>query len=48
MEVKKQIEHFEEEERKKALEFAKNLKNILQLFDPEKIPVKNTSTYICC
>lgn len=45
MEVKEQIEHFKEEERKKALEFAKELKNILQLFDPEKIPVKNTSTY---
>ena len=45
MEIKDRIEHFEQEEKEKRKAFAAQLKNILQLFDPEKIPTRNTSTY---
>jgi hypothetical protein len=45
METKDRIEHFEKEEQEKIQAFAEKLKNILQLFDPEKIPTRNTSTY---
>ena len=45
METKDRIKHFEEEERERIKAFAKELKNVLQLFDPGKIPTRNTSTY---
>lgn len=45
METKDRIKHFEKEEQEKAQAFAEKLKNMLQLFDPEKIPTRNTSTY---
>ena len=45
METKDRIAHFEAEEQEKIKAFAKELKNILQLFDPERIPSRNTSTY---
>lgn len=45
METKDRIKHFEKEEQEKIQAFAAQLKNILQLFDPEKIPTRNTSTY---
>ena len=45
METKDRIKHFEEEDIKKIEAFAKELKNTLQLFDPEKIPTRNVSTY---
>ena len=45
METKDRIKHFEKEEREKIEAFAKELKNVLQLFDPGKIPTRNTSTY---
>ena len=45
METKDRIEHFKNEERKKMEAFANELKNVLQLFDPEKIPTRNTSVY---
>ena len=45
METKDRIAHFEAEEREKLKAFAKELKNTLQLFDPERIPTRNTSTY---
>ena len=45
METKDRIEHFEKEEQERIKAFAKELKNMLQLFDPGKIPTRNTSTY---
>ena len=45
METKDRIEHFEKEELERRKAFAEQLKNVLQLFDPEKIPIRNTSTY---
>ena len=45
METKDRIEHFEKEELERRKAFAKELKNALQLFDPGKIPTRNTSTY---
>lgn len=45
METKDRIKHFEKEEQERIKAFAKELKNILQLFDPGKIPTRNTSTY---
>ena len=45
METKDRIKHFEQEELERRKAFAKELKNALQLFDPEKIPTRNTSTY---
>ena len=45
METKDRIEHFEKEEQEKLKAFAKEVKNMLQLFDPGKIPTRNTNTY---
>lgn len=45
METKKQIEKLQEEEENRRATFAEALKNALQLFDPEKIPTRTTSTY---
>ena len=46
METKKQIEKLQEDEQiRLRKEFATELKNVLQLFNPENIPNKNTSTY---
>lgn len=45
METKDRIKHFEQSEQEKMKAFAKELKNMLQLFDPGKIPTRNTSTY---
>ena len=45
METKDRIKHFENEERERIKAFAKELKNVLQLFDPGKIPTRITSTY---
>lgn len=46
VETKEQIEKLkEEEQRRLRAEFAANLKNVLQLFDPEKIPNRTTTTY---
>ena len=45
METKYKIEHFKQEEKENFEAFAKKLKDILQLFNPEKIPTRNTSTY---
>ena len=45
METKDRIKHFEKKEQEDKQAFAAKLKNILQLFDPEKIPTRNTSTY---
>lgn len=42
--TKEQIEHFKEEEKKRA-EFATKLKDALQLFDPERIRNKILTTY---
>ena len=46
METKEQIIKLQEDERRQNIkQFAEELKNVLQLFDPEKIPNKTTSTY---
>ena len=45
METKDRIKHFEQEEQEKRQAFAAKLKEVLQLFNPEKIPTRNTSTY---
>lgn len=46
MNNKEQIEKLKEEETTRMAAFAtEQLKNVLQLFDPEKIPTKNTSIY---
>lgn len=46
METKEQIAKLQEDERRQQIkQFASELKNVLQLFDPEKIPNRTTSTY---
>lgn len=45
METKEQIIKLQEEERQRMAAFAAELKNVLQLFDPEKIPNRTTSVY---
>lgn len=46
METKNQIEKLQEEEKQRMAAFAtETLKGVLQLFDPEKIPTRNTSVY---
>ena len=46
METKEQIAKLQEDERKQQIkQFAEELKNVLQLFNPEKIPNITTSTY---
>ena len=46
METKTQIEKLKEEETQRMAAFAtEQLKNVLQLFDPEKIPTRTTSVY---
>ena len=43
METKEQIQKLSEEEKRR--QFAADLKDVLQLFNPEKIPTKTVSTY---
>lgn len=45
MGTKEQITKLQEEEQKRMAAFAAELKNTLQLFDPEKIPTRTTSIY---
>ena len=45
METKEQITKLQSEEEKKRALFAEQLKNALQLFDPENPPTRTTSTY---
>lgn len=46
METKDQIAKLQEDERRQQIkQFATELKNVLQLFNPEKIPNKTTTTY---
>jgi hypothetical protein len=46
VETKDQIARLQEDERRQKIkQFAAELKNVLQLFDPEKIPNRTTSTY---
>ena len=46
METNKQIAKLQEDERRQQIkQFAEELKNVLQLFNPEKIPNITTSTY---
>jgi hypothetical protein len=46
VETKEQIQKLQEDEQKRLrAEFAAELKNVLQLFDPEKIPNRTTTTY---
>jgi hypothetical protein len=46
METKNQIAKLQEEEQQRMAAFAtEQLKNVLQLFDPEKIPTRTTSIY---
>ena len=46
MSTKNQIAKLQEDEkRQKIKQFAEELKNVLQLFNPEKIPTKTTTTY---
>ena len=46
METKEQIAALQEDERRQKIkQFATELKNVLQLFDPEKIPTRTTTTY---
>ena len=46
METKEQIAKLQEDEKRQQLtQFATELKNVLQLFNPEKIPNKTTTTY---
>ena len=46
METKEQIAKLQDDERKQQIkQFAEELKNVLQLFNPEKIPNITTSTY---
>ena len=44
MTTQEQIEKLSQDE-KQRLQFAENLKNVLQLFNPEKIPNRTTTTY---
>lgn len=46
METKEQIEKLQEEEKRTQIkQFATELRNVLQLFNPEKIPTRTTTTY---
>ena len=46
METQEKIEKLKEDERKTQIkQFAEELKNVLQLFNPEKIPNRTTTTY---
>ena len=46
METKEQIAKLQEDEKRQRIkQFATELKNVLQLFDPEKIPSRTTTTY---
>ncbi len=46
METSEQIAKLQEEEKRQQIkQFAEELKNVLQLFNPEKIPNKTTTTY---
>ena len=46
METQEKIVKLQEEERREQIkQFATELKNVLQLFDPEKIPNRTTTTY---
>lgn len=46
METKEQIAKLQEDEKRQQIkQFAEELKNVLQLFDPEKIPNRTTTTY---
>lgn len=46
METQEQILKLQEDERRQQIkQFATELKNVLQLFDPEKIPNRTTTTY---
>lgn len=46
METKEQIAKLQEDERRQQIkQFATELKNVLQLFNPEKIPNRTTTTY---
>ena len=46
METKEQIEKLKEDERRQQIkQFATELQNVLQLFNPEKIPNRTTTTY---
>ncbi len=46
METKEQITKLQEDERRQQIkQFATELKNVLQLFNPEKIPNRTTTTY---
>ena len=45
METREQIVKLQEEEQQRMAAFAADLKKVLQLFNPEKIPTRNTSVY---
>lgn len=46
METNEQIAKLQEDEKRQRIkQFAEDLKNVLQLFDPEKIPNRTTTTY---
>lgn len=45
METKEQITKLQEEEQQRMAAFAADLKKVLQLFNPERIPTRNTSVY---
>lgn len=45
METKEQIKNLQEEEKIRLAAFAADLKQTIQLFDPEKIPTRTTSVY---
>lgn len=46
METSEQIARLQEDEQQRKIkQFAEELKNVLQLFDPEKIPNRTTTTY---
>lgn len=46
METQERIEKLKEDEKRQQIkQFATELKNVLQLFDPEKIPNRTTTTY---
>ena len=46
METKEKILKLQEDEKRQQIkQFAEELKNVLQLFNPEKIPNRTTTTY---
>lgn len=45
MDSKEQIKKLQEDEQNRMAAFAAELKDVLRLFDPEKIPTRTTSTY---